>query len=178
MLKDKITWAVTGIAIGLVVGFFILHKPPDIETKIELRSVDSKYWETQYQTLQKNYKSDLAKNIHTVIITHNTYDPAGHLTDQTISNDTLDLSTLTESYNMLNTSLLSLQAVIKERDKNIDKIINYTAGVGLAVNSFNLSELGPVAEVSLLGPIWLGDVFTVNLKSAELRNIIFAMYRF
>ena len=94
-----------------VEGFILWCRQPDI--KKEVKTVESQYWLQQYNTLQKNYKSDLAKNVHTVIITHNNYDPAGHLTDQTISSDTLDLSTLTESYNELSTTLVSLQAKIK-----------------------------------------------------------------
>ena len=161
-MKDKIIWSAVCLVVGIVIGFLFLHKTPDVEYKHDKIFAASHSTGTTTLTIH-----DTALITGATTVSH-------HANGDTVASGTnLSINTNTNT-----ASTIVTEVHIEYKEVLVDKIINYTAFVGLGTNPFNLPEINAQGGIKILGPVWLSDTSCYDFKTGIFKTGLTALYFF
>ena len=155
-------WVIIGFIAGFITAYFIFGRKPDAQTisNATLSKVNTDL--ATSKDVKTNTKVSGASRIDTKPDGTASYFGAN-----------LTFENHSEENNQLRLKVASL-----EQELTVKKTVTYTAGLGIGVDPFCLSKISGIGEISLLGPIYLGNISSINFKTGEFSTTIFTLYRF
>ena len=136
---NKLKYYILCFLAGGVLGYFIIPKVPNIKVVKEIKAVD---------------------RVKVITKTNTIY--ADRIIERTITKDGEVKEVVKE------TIIEKPVEVIKEKETGVVKLEskekNYTAGVGICVNPFKLSEVAVSGEIRIIGNLYLQNITTIDFS--------------
>ena len=132
---DRIKWICAGIIAGLIIGYFLIPKTPDVKIVTE-------------QTIK----------VVTKVVTNDRY--IDRVITQTVTTAGTILTTIHEVIHEKPVEVINEKII----EKTITKEINYTASLSLGINPFNTAEVAGSFQYDIFKPIFIEIVAHNDFK--------------